>query len=112
MYKENILDHYKNPRNKVQLESGVQCTEHNPLCGDRITLFVQIEGEMVLDASFMGEGCAISQASASLLTEHLKNTKSTQVSEEVVYELLGIPISHARRSCALLSLKALRGALQ
>ncbi|MAF99444.1 MAG: Fe-S cluster protein [Nanoarchaeota archaeon] len=110
MYKENIVDHYKNPRNKKEMSNATHShAEHNPLCGDTITIFMNEK-----EVTFTGEGCAISQASASLLTEFLKGKSMEDVkniTEEKVYELLGIPISHARRKCALLPLFALRGAL-
>ena len=111
MYKENIIDHYKHPRNCHELHDFTfQQKELNPLCGDEITLFLKIEDEKVQDVSFVGQGCAISQASISLLTDYLKRKtfdEIKKISKETVFELLGIPISHTRMKCALLSLKAL-----
>lgn len=111
MYKENIIDHYKHPRNCYELQDFTfQQKELNPLCGDEITLFLKIEDEKVQDVSFVGQGCAISQASISLLTDYLKRKtfdEIKKISKETVFELLGIPISHTRMKCALLSLKAL-----
>ncbi len=113
IYKENILDHYKHPRNKQGMEHSThKHTEHNPLCGDKITLFVKMDDGNVVDISFVGEGCAISQASASLLTEFVKGksvVELKEVNKDTIYELLGIPISPARLKCALLSLKTVRG---
>ena len=113
IYKENILDHYKHPRNKQEMKNHThKHTEHNPLCGDKITLFVKIEEGEVVDISFTGDGCAISQASASLLTEFVQGrsvAEVKEVNEDTIYELLGIPISPARLKCALLSLKTVRG---
>ena len=74
MYQENILDHYKSPRNFGKIENAsVHHHEYNPLCGDEIELFLVIdENKKVADVKFQGKGCAISQASASLLSEEIK----------------------------------------
>ncbi|GIU99565.1 MAG: iron-sulfur cluster assembly scaffold protein NifU [Actinomycetota bacterium] len=70
IYKEVILDHYKNPRNKREMpEATLRCSRNNPLCGDEITVFVRTEGEKVQEVAFLGQGCSISQSSASMMTE-------------------------------------------
>jgi nitrogen fixation protein NifU and related proteins len=70
IYKEVILDHYKSPRNKRELPGAeLTCTRNNPLCGDEITLFVHVEDGKVLEVTFQGAGCSISQSSASMMTE-------------------------------------------
>ena len=70
IYKEVILDHYKNPRNKRELGDGaISCTKNNPLCGDEITVFASIDGGTIRDVTFQGAGCSISQSSASMMTE-------------------------------------------
>lgn len=70
IYKEVILDHYKNPRNKREMpEAERTCSRNNPLCGDEITVFLHEEDGKVLDVSFVGQGCSISQASASMMTQ-------------------------------------------
>ena len=70
IYKEVILDHYKNPRNKRDLpEAELSCTRNNPLCGDEITVFAHVEDGTVREATFQGAGCSISQSSASMMTE-------------------------------------------
>jgi nitrogen fixation protein NifU and related proteins len=70
IYKEVILDHYKNPRNKHDLPSAeLSCTRNNPLCGDEITVFVHEDGDTIAEVAFMGAGCSISQSSASMMTE-------------------------------------------
>lgn len=70
LYKEVILDHYKSPRNKRGLEQAtVSCARNNPLCGDEITIHARLDGDTVTEVSFEGQGCSISQASASMLTE-------------------------------------------
>jgi nitrogen fixation protein NifU and related proteins len=116
IYKENIIDHYKHPHNKHKLENAT-CVEKgiNPLCGDHLEIYLKIESEKVVDVGFEGDGCAISQASISLLTDAIKGKKISEVlalTESDVYELLGIPISHTRRKCALLSLNTVHKALE
>ena len=70
IYKEVILDHYKNPRNKRELPGAeLQCHANNPLCGDEITVFAHVEGASVAEVTFQGAGCSISQSSASMMTE-------------------------------------------
>ena len=114
MYRDYILDHYKNPRNSGELP-GATNTYHdtNPLCGDEITMALLIEDEKVKDVRFVGRGCAISQASASILTEEIKGKPLDEVKaidRQHVIENLGIQISPARVKCALLGLKAVKGA--
>ncbi len=116
IYKENILDHYKNPRNKRALNEYT-CThrELNPVCGDEIEMFIQIVGDTITTISFLGKGCAISQACASLLTEELPGKKTLEVQKLApwdIYALLGIPISHTRSKCALLPLKTIQEGLK
>src|SRR5207237_8539449 len=73
LYKEVILDHYKSPRNKRPLpDSELSCSRNNPLCGDEITVFAHVEDGRVAEVAFQGQGCSISQASASMLTEAVK----------------------------------------
>ena len=70
IYKEVILDHYKNPRNKRELPGAeLQCHANNPLCGDEITVFAHVEDDSVAEVTFQGAGCSISQSSASMMTE-------------------------------------------
>ncbi len=114
-YKEYILDHYRNPRNFGTLEKPDATAEDlNPLCGDRIRFDLAIDGDgIVRDAKFSGKGCAISQASASMLSESLKGQKLEDVarlSQDVVLENVGIGISPARMKCAMLGLKVVKSA--
>ena len=114
MYRDYILDHYKNPRNSGELP-GATNTYHdsNPLCGDEITMALLIDEDRVKDVRFVGKGCAISQASASILTEEIKGMKLDEVKaidRQHVLENLGIQISPARVKCALLGLKTVKGA--
>jgi nitrogen fixation NifU-like protein len=70
IYKEVILDHYKNPRNKREMpDAELTCSKNNPLCGDEITVFAHVDDGKVFDVSFVGQGCSISQSSASMMTE-------------------------------------------
>lgn len=116
IYKENVIDHYKHPRNKREmLECTAQHRDVNPICGDAITMYVKTNNGTIEEITFTGNGCAISQASASLLTETMKGKKIDDVkkfSQQEVFWLLGIPISHTRTKCALLSLKTLHHALE
>lgn len=78
IYKEVILDHYKSPRNKRELDDAtVSCTRNNPLCGDEITVFAHVEGDQVVEVAFQGAGCSISQSSASMMTEAVTGTSVT-----------------------------------
>jgi nitrogen fixation NifU-like protein len=80
IYKEVILDHYKNPRNKREMaDAALTCSKNNPLCGDEITVYVNAEGGKVLEVSFVGQGCSISQASASMMTESVSGKTVEEV---------------------------------
>jgi len=84
LYKEVILDHYKNPRNKREMpDAELSCSRNNPLCGDEITVFVHEEGGKVLDVSFVGQGCSISQSSASMMTESVAGKTRDEVAAQV-----------------------------
>jgi nitrogen fixation protein NifU and related proteins len=111
-YREFILDHYKNPRNFGRLEdANVSHEEYNPLCGDMVGMDLRIADGVIEDVRFHGRGCAISQASASLMTERLKGMsleEARRISKDDVLEDLGIEISPARLKCALLTLKVLK----
>ncbi len=112
MYMEHILDHYRHPRNYGHLEDpDVAYEDANPLCGDRIGIELKVEDGRIADIRFHGEGCAISQASASILTELVKGKsleEVRQMTKEDLLEALGIPLSPVRLKCALLSLKVLK----
>jgi nitrogen fixation NifU-like protein len=111
-YREYILDHYKNPRNFGRLEHpDISHEENNPLCGDVVGMDFHIKDGTIEDIRFHGRGCAISQASASLLTERLKGLPledAKKISKDDVLGELGIDISPARIKCALLALKVLK----
>ncbi len=111
-YREYILDHYKNPRNYGRLENAdISHEEDNPLCGDVVGMDFRIRDGMIDDIKFHGRGCAISQASASLLTERIKGRSlddAKKINKDDVLGELGISISPARIKCALLPLKVLK----
>ncbi|MDP8904668.1 MAG: SUF system NifU family Fe-S cluster assembly protein [Chloroflexota bacterium] len=116
LYRDEILEHYRNPHNFGMLEAPTAVHEGaNPLCGDRITLMLGITDEGTIEqVAFTGRGCAISQASASMLTDEIKGRPLAEVARlgrENILDNLGIEISPARLKCALLSLETLRQAL-
>jgi nitrogen fixation protein NifU and related proteins len=112
MYQDNILDHYKHPRNHGRLEQpSISHEEHNPLCGDKVRFDLLVEDGIIKDVRFVGKGCAISQAAASMLTEEIKGKsveEVKQVTKDDILELLGIPIGPVRLKCALLPLKTVK----
>jgi nitrogen fixation NifU-like protein len=82
IYKEVILDHYKNPRNKREMpDAELSCSKNNPLCGDEITVYLHAEDGKVLDVSFVGQGCSISQSSASMMTEAVSGKTVEEVDD-------------------------------
>ncbi len=109
MYRQQILDHYKNPRNYGELQDATFSHEgENPSCGDTIKVDVRLadDGETIDRVSFSGEGCAISQAAASMLSERLPGTTLTELDEmdtEDITEMLGVDISPMRIKCAVLA---------
>jgi nitrogen fixation NifU-like protein len=82
LYQETILDHHKHPRNFKKLDSSLSSEGYNPLCGDRITVYVLLDGDVIEDIAFEGSGCAICTASASVMTESLKG-KTTGEAEQL-----------------------------
>lgn len=113
IYREIILDHYRNPRNKGRIsDADVSFHDSNPLCGDEIDIHLKVEDNIVKDIKFEGRGCAISQASASMLTEMVMNKPLTSVKEldkDDILENIGlVNLGPARIKCALLSLKVLK----
>ena len=117
MYREQILEHAKHPHNFGSLEGAtISHEEHNPLCGDRVRIDLRIENETIADVRFSGRGCAISQASASLLTDAIKGMpveEARAFSRADLLDLIGIPLEKnpVRIKCALLSLKTLKAGL-
>lgn len=113
IYREMIIDLYENPLNYGALsEYDFSYEEDNPLCGDVVRIDVRLgEDNRVVDVKWEGDGCAISQASASLLTEEIKGMSLEELRafpKERLLEMIGVPLSMARIKCALLSLKVLK----
>ena len=115
LYRDYILEHYRRPHNFGVIDAPTASIEgSNPLCGDRITLQLGVKDGVVDRVGFTGRGCAISQASASLLTDEIKGKPVSEVEAfraDDLLDLLGIEISPARMKCAMLSLETLQGAL-
>lgn len=114
-YRDYILDHYRNPRNFGRIENADATAEDlNPLCGDQIRMDVKLDAAgKVEDVKFSGKGCAISQASASMLTESVRGKSLSEIAtlpKEAVLENVGIGISPTRMKCAMLGLKVLKSA--
>jgi nitrogen fixation protein NifU and related proteins len=115
LYRDFILDHYRNPRNAgTMVNPDATFEDNNPLCGDKIRMDLRVEDGRVTDVKFAGRGCAISMASASLLTEQIKGmplTEIAKIGKDEVLANVGINISAARLKCALLGIKVLKQAL-
>jgi nitrogen fixation protein NifU and related proteins len=117
LYREVILDHYKNPRGHGLLEhADAEAEGQNPLCGDEVSIYVAFgeDGETIDEVKFSGRGCAISQAATSMLTELVQGRSAHEVATLPRDELLdeiGIPLTPVRLKCALLGLSTLKLAL-
>ena len=131
LYQQVILDHCKKPRNFHEMPAATASAQgHNPLCGDKLKLFLALDGDKIADASFVGEGCCISKASASLLTENIKGKSKAEVQKifDLVHEMVmsgkvngdvgklavfaGVHKYPARVKCAILSWHALMAAVK
>lgn len=122
LYREEILEHWQNPQNYGEMEGAdLVIDQVNDLCGDEITIYVRFSADLrgtknaelrrIEDVSFVGKGCAISVASASILSEKMKGCSVKELSKftgEDVFELLGGPVAPARLKCAFLPLEAIR----
>ena len=113
LYKENILNHYRNPRNNyVLVDADLVGNETNTLCGDEITTYAHIDaGGIITAMSFVGEGCAISRAAASLLTDFAKGKRADEIgsmTQQDMERVLGVPVSIVRARCAVLAVHAFR----
>jgi len=112
LYKENILDHYKNPRNYGEIENpDISYFDTNPLCGDELQLQIKVKDGKAEDVKFKGKGCSISQASASILTEMILGQDMEEVKKigkKEILDAVGLQLGPSRIKCALLSLKVLK----
>jgi nitrogen fixation protein NifU and related proteins len=114
LYRDNLLDHYENPRHHGTIEhADISHEESNPLCGDKIRVDVKLsaDGTHIEDIAFSGDGCIISQAAASMLMEDVAGKPLTDVQvleRQDVLDMVGVPLTAARVKCALLGLKVLK----
>ena len=117
LYREIILDHYKNPRGHGAIpDADAQAEGQNPLCGDEVSIYVSFgdDGDTIDDVKFEGRGCAISQAATSMLTEMVQGRSAAEIAKlpkEELLEEIGIPLTPVRLKCAILGLTTLRLAL-
>jgi nitrogen fixation NifU-like protein len=115
LYADNILDHFRDPRNTGALKKAtVDHEELNHACGDSLHLWLLLDGGKVTKVGWEGEGCAISQASMSILSEELEGKSEDEIlklTKDDIYEMLGVPIGPRRFKCALMSLHVLKNAL-
>ncbi len=114
IYMEHILELYKNPKNFGEIsDAEIKKTDYNPSCGDMVSMFAKIKNGKIMDAKFKGHGCAISTASASLLTEHVKGKNILEIQkmgQKEIFKLIGIDLSKnpSRVKCAMLPLTVLK----
>ena len=115
LYREHILDHYANPRNQGTLDDAdISCEWDNPVCGDVVRIDLRLENGRVSEARFSGQGCVISMASASMLTEEILNKTVEELKalqDEDIFSMLGITLGPVRAKCGLLPLQVLQKGL-
>jgi len=112
LFRENILDHYRNPRNRGALESpDITYEDANPLCGDQIRIEIQVQDDRIAQIRYSGHGCSISQAAASMLCERIEGRPLDEVKalgRQDVLDMIGIDLGPVRLKCALLALKTVK----
>ncbi len=115
LYRENLMDHYRHPRHHGALEGAdAEADGHNPLCGDQVTVMVRIEDGAIGEMRFTGNGCAVSQAATSMLTELVQGMaveEAAALPSQAILDELAIPLSPMRVKCAVLGLGTLKVAL-
>jgi len=116
IYRQYILEHYREPRNHGHLEQpDIHAGDTNPLCGDRVEMDLNVKEGRVTEVRFSGRGCAISQATASMLTEQIEGATLEELralKPADIFEMLGVEIGPARQRCALLSLRVLHQGIE
>lgn len=116
IYAKELLDHYKKPRNYGKLESSdIKSEEYNPSCGDKVQIFINLENNIIKEISFVGEGCVISLATASILTDFVKNKLVEDVlnlNADDIKNLIKVELGPTRLKCALLPLYAIQNGLK
>lgn len=116
LYREQLMEHYKNPANKGNLlDPSVSVNSNNPFCGDLVDLKLKIEGAIITDVSFDGPACAVSVASSSVVTDWIKGKtleEAKDLKKEEVLEMLGVELTTSRVKCATLILDALKEAIE
>ncbi len=112
LYRDFLLEHYKNPHNKGKIiKPHLHKEDSNPLCGDVIEIFAKLKNDKIDKISFTGKGCVISQATASILTEHVKGKTLNEIqniTRDDLLDLIGLKLTPERVKCAMLSLSALK----
>lgn len=112
MYKEELLEHYRSPHNYGSIANAdIRYRDFNPVCGDEIEIFIKVKGGRISEVKFLGKGCAISQAAASILTDNIKGKKlqdAKKTSNEQMLGMIPVKVSHLRIKCGLLALKAVQ----
>lgn len=112
MYREELLEHYRNPKNRGTIEmADINYRDFNPVCGDEIEIYIKTKAGRISEVKFTAKGCAISQAAASILTESIKgkNLKDVErISNDTMLSMLPVKVSHLRIKCGLLALKAVQ----
>lgn len=116
LYKEVILDLYRNPLNQKILDDfDIEKTGHNPSCGDSVVVRIKFHGDEIIDVGWTGEGCAISIAAISLITDEIRGKsvkKIKNITQGQMIEMLAIPISYTRLRCALLGFNTVQNSIE
>ncbi len=116
LYREQMMDHYRHPRNHQALTNPThQAQGINPLCGDQIEVFLNVRDNLINDIGFQSQSCAITTATASLVTEQLRGQPASHLQSftvDKIQELLGTPLSSSRINCAMVVIEAFKKALE